>query len=180
MAAQPEQSLPSASCDGGPHLLLPKDLVEEWHGTEGAQGDDFTGTDYGRACEIYEPISLLRVGSGNGLLVGDSPPFTYWVAHSDGAGGDLVVPTYWTEEFTDLDLQNACGGAPDSALTDVRLVFEHSSSSCLLFGACDAGPDWVYGFAEVSLPAGSYGVRSGEVDAAPDLRLQVFRLLKQQ
>ena len=56
------------SCEGGPHLLLPKSMRSEWRG----MGDDYdptrSDTDYARACAVEPPIGLIHVGSQQALV----------------------------------------------------------------------------------------------------------------
>jgi Immunity protein 21 len=73
--------------EGGPMLALPKEAVATWNGVcdpktgkppPSSASGDFTGTDYGRACEVsWGPLKspwggfgFLKVGSHSGLVVG--------------------------------------------------------------------------------------------------------------
>jgi hypothetical protein len=171
-------SLPSACCDGGPHLLLPRNLVPYWNGVAGAVGADFAGTDYGRACASPEPASIIGVASGQGLVVAGSPPFTYWLGHAGDMSGDLVVPQYWTIDFDASHLREAVAQA--RGLVDLGILFENESEDCVLLAASDSGPDWVYGVSSVRLRLGRYRVFAGESSLGQDLEVEILRLIESE
>lgn len=58
--------------DGGPLIVLPRELLAAWSGSEGEPtSQEFPfGPDYARACQADHPAALLQVGSGFGLVVG--------------------------------------------------------------------------------------------------------------
>jgi hypothetical protein len=69
-----------AGTDGGPLLALPKEALASWRGTLLPDGkpavDDFSNTDYGRACDVsggqspWGPYGFLDVGKHRGLVLG--------------------------------------------------------------------------------------------------------------
>ncbi len=64
--------------DGGPLIVLPRELLRYWHGSDGNPegspfGDDVdqpAGDDYARACDTAYPAALVKVGPGVGLVLG--------------------------------------------------------------------------------------------------------------
>jgi hypothetical protein len=66
--------------DGGPLIVLPRELLGDWHGAAD-KPDDFSFSDdddaeltfkddYERACDTAYPAALVKVGSGVGLVIG--------------------------------------------------------------------------------------------------------------
>ena len=64
-------SLPFAN-DGGPLIVLPRELLGSWRGIDGEPvREDFRfGPDYTRACDAAHPAALLEIGAGYGLVIG--------------------------------------------------------------------------------------------------------------
>jgi immunity protein 21 of polymorphic toxin system len=133
-----EWSIPFAN-DGGPLIVLPRDLLPFWHGTDGLPvSEDFPfGPDYARACEADYPASLIDVGPAAGLVIGaqdivfparwlrlpeGEPVLVGWEYGDDGADTALV------ERLMGSDLDWAC--LPGSmALRSGDLVLLHAASS---------------------------------------------------
>lgn len=80
--------------DGGPLIVLPRELLGSWMGAEGEpSSQDFPfGPDYARACRSNDAASLLEVGAGIGLLLGDETFFypIQWVDLREERGVALV------------------------------------------------------------------------------------------
>jgi hypothetical protein len=89
MARLPQWSIPFAN-DGGPLIVLPRELLDYWHGSEGEPArENFPfGPDYARACEATYPADLIKVGPGFGLVVGAQdhvhPCNWLWLPESGG------------------------------------------------------------------------------------------------
>lgn len=164
------EELPSAVCDGGPHIVVPADLVAEWHGAGGG------GADYSRACEVPEPAGIIAVGLGSALVVAGSPAFTYWIADRQPSSSALVVPRSWAIDFAAAHLRAVCDRTPASSFHDLGLVFHNESSECILFAASDAGPEWVYGYSRLSLARGRYRVLFAESRLGQELEVSIIRL----
>jgi hypothetical protein len=58
--------------DGGQLIVLPRELLEYWKGTDGrpVREDLPFGLDYVRACDAAYPAALAKVGPGFGLVIG--------------------------------------------------------------------------------------------------------------
>ena len=105
--AMAEWSIPFAN-DGGPLIVLPRDLLPCWDGTDGpplTEAFPF-GPDYARACEADYPASLIDVCRGIGLVMGAqdhicpatwlrwsgcAPVLVGWEYGDDGAENALVA-----------------------------------------------------------------------------------------
>jgi hypothetical protein len=71
MARRAACGMPFAN-DGGPLIVLPREVLEYWKGTDGRpdRKDLPFGPDCVRACDAPFPAALLRVGPGFGLVLG--------------------------------------------------------------------------------------------------------------
>jgi hypothetical protein len=68
---------------GGPLILVPVEVALHWRGTDGIGPssevweswgeDEFSGTDYGRACGVDDYLGVLGCGPGECLVLGDEP-----------------------------------------------------------------------------------------------------------
>jgi hypothetical protein len=84
-----EWSIPFAN-DGGPLIVLPRELLRFWKGGEGPPvSEEFPfGAYYARACAAPYPAALVEVGPGVGLVLGSE---------------DIVFPAHWLR-VPELDL----------------------------------------------------------------------------
>jgi len=77
---------------GGPHLLIPEELLSEWRGVEGwtDHQDPNDQSDYARACRIKNWIGTVQCGDGTAVVLsGDVGPIA-WIDKGDFDGGYLV------------------------------------------------------------------------------------------
>src|SRR5687767_15306764 len=74
---------------GGPLILLEKQLLSHWHGTE--------TDDYDRSCGIDDYLGLLDVGSGRALVLGEEPMPTAWQFLSGPAEG-MLIRWQWADD----------------------------------------------------------------------------------
>jgi len=166
----PDLDLEWVSCDGGPHLLLPAELVAAWEGTSPPSGGRIVNsrfrytmdpaspaTDYDLACDVEEELGLIPVETGEGLVIDEDVPMSTWVPGANVPGGDLVVRV-WGAEPGDEWIVRVCREAPLHLLCDTGLTFSVGDEGLLLFPACDSAPDRIYGFLRVPLPRGQYRV----------------------
>jgi hypothetical protein len=110
MAGRAAWGMPFAN-DGGPLIVLPREVLEYWKGTDGrpVRKDLPFGPDYVRACDAPYPAALLRVGPGFGLVLGSQ---------------DHVSPAQWLRlpEVPGIALVGWCYGPEDSESTVVDLL----------------------------------------------------------
>ena len=72
---------------GGPLLLVPASLVRSWRGYDRSDLDPLDPShDYGRACAVTEEIEPIQIGPGRGLVLGDAPDITTWIASNSREG----------------------------------------------------------------------------------------------
>src|SRR5438105_1432795 len=69
--------------EGGPLIILSEDNLDTW---KGITGGDAAMTDYHRACQIEDYCGIIRVGDGVGIVLGDEPPQTTWIAIGSQCG----------------------------------------------------------------------------------------------
>src|SRR5690242_17270400 len=57
------------ACDGGPHLVLPKELSRQWKGAGSIAAVSNPKSDYGRACAATtnQHMALIPVGAGQAM-----------------------------------------------------------------------------------------------------------------
>src|SRR4051812_20544359 len=95
--------------DGGPLLLLQEELLPHWGGSDpltggsGAYGGPSVtsgrapASDYDRACAVQGYLGLMRVGPGEGLVLGDEPMQTAWW-RSAGQDADTLIRWQWADD----------------------------------------------------------------------------------
>ena len=183
--------LPWVCCDGGPHLLLPTELVRVWEGTAVPSagrvvharfrygGDPAApATDYDLACDIEGALGVIPVGSGFGLVLGDEVPMSTWLPSPHGTGVDLIIPLAWGA-LTDGVLRRVSRQVLPESFIDTGLTLDIGSAGATLLPACDSPRVWVYGCVEIPLTPGRYGVASCDYDLEPDHLIRIHRLKQQ-
>jgi hypothetical protein len=192
-----QRTLPFAVCDGGPHLLLPAELLGDWNGgdrpswlrdTNAPTKDnlvfdtsdfDFEGTDYDRACSVEGELGLIPVGVGHGLVIGDGPRTTYWVAANADLGGDLVIPLYSVHDSSDETIRRISTQVPTQDFQNTQLRLSVGPAGLELLAACDSAPSWVYGHAHLDVVSGSYCVLLAEIKPQGNGAFRIIRLRPQ-
>ncbi|HEX7376763.1 MAG TPA: Imm21 family immunity protein [Pirellulales bacterium] len=88
--------------DGGPLIVLPRELLRYWHGTGEMHNHDCSSvaSDYRRACEAAHPAELLEVGPGVGLAIGaqEHVEIASWATLPETHGVYLVAWHYCDAE----------------------------------------------------------------------------------
>jgi hypothetical protein len=77
---------------GGPHLLLPEELLGYWRGAEGWRDhrDQSDTSDYARACRVRTWLGIICCNTGQALVLsGDVGPIA-WIPNHDQVSGFLV------------------------------------------------------------------------------------------
>lgn len=87
--------------DGGPLIVLPRELLAAWSGCWGeppSQEFEF-GPDYTRACQVDHPAALLDIGTGSGLVIGAQEHLypVQWVDLPE-MGGVALVGWMWGDD----------------------------------------------------------------------------------
>ncbi|HVA45061.1 MAG TPA: Imm21 family immunity protein [Pirellulales bacterium] len=88
--------------DGGPLIVLPRELLGYWQGDTAVpgRGGSSVGSDYKRACEAVHPAALLTVGPGFGLVIGaqDHIGTANWLVLTDQPVAALVGWSYGDDD----------------------------------------------------------------------------------
>ena len=79
---------------GGPLILIEQTYLNYWKGIF----SDQEPTDYNRACAIDNYISLIEVGDGKALVLGDMPMRTAWSPLPNEPGGIIICWGYANNE----------------------------------------------------------------------------------
>jgi Immunity protein 21 len=178
--AQP--ALTWAGTAGGPHVLLPEPLLDEWRGAVGCTDpiDPADPADYARACRIRTWTGAIPCGSGTALVFsGDVGPiawipseapghghFVQWVGIDDEA---LIAPALQTVQLA----QSLA--APDAETLEFDVA---PPGSLILFDSAETGRDmraclkrspfWTARPIEhlrITLASGRYKIRSAYFEA---------------
>ncbi len=136
--------------DGGPLIVLPRELLPYWDGSEKpkdgrviATDIDITlgeaaGTDYARACAIRDAFAVLPVGDGLGVVIGLRLGITSarWVRAGLQRDAMVIMPYEGDEDSEDLlleELQRLRNGEWHVVFLSLRvvngdLILMHASS----------------------------------------------------
>lgn len=164
-------SLTWIECDGGPHLVLEKRLAEKWQGPN-------CPLHYDRACEIEDYVGVMPVEDGYGIVISDDVPRSAWIPGMGDKGGYLVVWNYGAEKVTDQGIIEKIRAIPEEMFSPTDLKIELRDDTVYLFPACDYGPDWVYGYCEITIKPGTYTMDTVERYDFEDCSFRVHRLRK--
>lgn len=77
---------------GGPHLLLPEELLDRWRGIDGWHDHSHPSdkSDYARACRVQGRLGVIRCHTGKALVLSGEVGPVAWIADADQCGGILV------------------------------------------------------------------------------------------
>jgi hypothetical protein len=170
--------------EGGPLLLLERTLLPAWGGIEPppaqqlvqahsrASGQD-AATDYDRACDrVYEEISVLAVGEGFGLVLGDEPVATGLVSGMESLGNAIVRRI---SAWTDDEVVKLLAQIDPSRREHVGLLFEIVSGTLVLFDAAKPGLYVDHRDPVMELRPGCYRVSTSHVTDGQDTSVVVHR-----
>ena len=153
---------------GGPHLLVPEELLPMWRGIEGwsEHGDPNDRSDYARACRVTNWIDTIRCGDGSAtVLAGDVGPIA-WIA-TDGVDGGYFVQWLGIDDEADI-LPALSSRRLQDALADETLehaVLQTGASGMLrLIDSADVGTDLVQPNRSINLKPGSYDIHAGYIE----------------
>ena len=125
------------TCDGGPHLVLPKEFGHQWMGTDSVLTAANPSSDYSRACAAIanQRMALISVGSGQAMVLAD-PPFSSW-GHSPEGWIDIYHLEAWSDTNTDALLKRAVAATPTGAMTDKGMTITLNKAGLILLFAGD-------------------------------------------
>ncbi len=164
------------ACDGGPHLVLPKELSRQWKGAGSMMAVLNPSSDYGRACAatVNQRMALVPVGSGQAMALA-SPPLSAW-GHSPEGWIDIYDLEAWPDLNTDAMLKRAAAGTSTSGMTNKGRMLTLTQPSLILLFAGDRPGSTAYGEYAIPIDAGSYQILEGHYKAATNEEVYVYRL----
>ncbi|HZM06800.1 MAG TPA: Imm21 family immunity protein [Candidatus Saccharimonadales bacterium] len=164
------------ACDGGPHLVLPKELRRQWAGAGSLLAVLSPSSDYGRACAATtnQQMALISVGSGQAMVLAN-PPLSAW-GHSPEGWIDIYYLEAWADTNTDALLKRAIASTPTSAMTDTGKVMTLTESGLILLFAGDKPGSTAYGEYPIPIEPGSYRILEGYWKGGTNEEIYVYRL----
>lgn len=167
---------------GGPLMLLPAKHLPAWEGihppgdgrsiqaTFRWAGPGTLATDYDRATDIDGYLGVLKVGRGDGLVLGDEPMMTAWRPDASQEGGLLVR---WVFAESEASVIDSLRRLPEDIWQPTEIVFSIDSAPLYLFDAAvaedpPANDDEGGGYLVIDLLPGRYAVVTGLY--APDAK----------
>ena len=164
------------ACDGGPHLVLPKELSRQWKGAGSVLAVLSPSSDYGRACAAVttQHMALISVGSGQAMVLAD-PPLSAWGRSPEG-WIDIYYLDAWPDTNTDAVIKRAVAATPTSAMTDTRKVMTFREPGLVMLFAGDKPGSTAYGEYAIPIGAGSYEILEGHYKFGTNEEVHVYRL----
>ncbi len=160
---------------GGPLLLLPAQVLQQWNGWKPILGSETT--DYDRACEVAlaDYVDVLSVGGKDGLVLGDEPMQTTWLPLEEGAGGLFVRWMYADDES--LAIQHL-KSIPDEIFELTSLQFHVRQQKLLLFDSAAPGSEvQAEETLEIDLIPGTYSIETATFKPDNSTAFILHRLL---
>jgi hypothetical protein len=150
------------ACDGGPHLVLPKELSGQWKGGGGSVLAAINPlSDYRRACAAVtnQHMALISVGNGQAMVLA-GPPMSAWGRSPEG-WIDIYYLEAWQDTNVDAMVKRAVAATPTSAMSDTGKVMTLTKPGLILLFAGDTPGSSAYGEFAIPIKAGSYQILEG-------------------
>lgn len=162
--------------DGGPHLVLPKELSGEWKGSSGFLFLLSSKNDYSRACAATtnQLMALLPVGHGQAIVLGN-PPLSAW-GHSPEGWIDIYNLQAWADTNTDALIKRAVTNMPTSGMKDSGKAITLNQPGLILLFAGDKPGNTAYGEYAIPIDAGSYRILEGHYKPQTNEEIFIYRL----
>jgi len=169
-------------------VILPASLTKKWEGSDPPSGgrvvtakvrvsDTDVATDYDRACSVEEPVALIRVGDGQGIVISNAPLLT-WVPQAGNRGGFLVVALAWDELTDDVALNLVAETTPD-AFGEPSFLFETKDDRLFVMAAADLFEnEYGYGNMPIDLEPGTYQISTAEQEPGGVAEFLIHRFEK--
>lgn len=163
------------ACDGGPHLVLPKELSGRWKGTGSVWAALGSMSDYGRACAAVadQDMALIPVGGGQAMVLAD-PPLSAW-GHSPEGWVDIYYLEAWPDTNIDAVIKRALAAVPTSAMTGSGKVMTLKEAGLVLLFAGDVPGRTAYGEYAIPIEPGSYRILEGHYKLGATEAVYVYR-----
>ncbi len=164
------------ACDGGPHLVLPKELSQQWKDASSYFAVLSPSSDYGRACAATatQKMALIPVGSGQAMVLAN-PPLSAW-GHSPEGWVDIYYLEAWADTNTDVLLKRAIAATPTSVMTDTGKVMTLNESGLILLFAGDKPGHTAFGELPIPIEPGNYRILEGHYIGGTNEEIYVYRL----
>lgn len=150
---------------GGPHLLVPEELLSKWRGIDGWSNhvNPNDQSDYARACRITSWIGTVRCGDGSAtVLAGDVGPIA-WI-NADGLDGGYLVQWLGIDNEADILPALSSKGLEEAFAAEAAeqgMLETGGSGKLKLIDSADIGTDLVQQNCSISLKPGRYNIHAG-------------------
>jgi hypothetical protein len=149
----------------GPLLLLPDSLLPAWSGIDVPEfrvvearfrwsDREERACDYDRACDVDDYVGVVRVGHGEGLVLGDVPAATAWLPRPFGG-----FFARWEYAESEVQMNAVLEHIPEWLAWVDKGPFVIVSSPLQLFNSAEPGLEVVMSRIPVDLAEGTYNVR---------------------
>jgi hypothetical protein len=167
------------ACDGGPHLVLPKELSGQWKGGGSVLTAISPLSDYRRACNAVtnQHMALISVGSGQAMVLA-GPPMSAWGRSPEG-WIDIYYLAGWVDTNVDAMVKRAVAATPTSGMSDTGKVMTLTKPGLILLFAGDKPGSTAYGEFAIPIEAGSYCILEGHYKARNWEEGYIYRLRPQ-
>jgi|GEM_PF-2362004 len=164
------------ACDGGPHLVLPRELSRQWKGAGSFLAVLSRSGDYGRACAAVtnQHMALIPVGTGQAMVLAD-PPLSAWGRSPEG-WIDIYYLEAWPDTNTDAMIKRAVAATPTKAMTDTGKVMSLKEAGLILLFAGDKPGSTAYGEYAIPIEPGTYRILEGHYQTGKSEEVYVYRL----
>ena len=164
------------ACDGGPHLVLPKELSAKWSGGGSMLGLLSSANDYRRACTATatQNMTVISVGLGHAMVMAN-PPLSAW-GHSPEGWIDIYDLQGWRDTNTDTVIKRAVAATPTSTMTNTGHALSLTQPGLLLLFAGDKAGNTAYGEHAIPAGPGAYQILEGHYKTGAVEEVYIYRL----
>jgi len=162
-----ERRLNWISSNGGPLVLISKNILSDWSGIDVEPSEfidendhlldlarTFQYSDYERACRIDNYIGLLEVGKETVLILGDEPLMTTWISDKDFSGTNFMIRWIYADDENSILQLIPTLSYLDKVVSDIFFKVEEQ---LYLFDSAYPGRE-MDEYITVDLPLGLYEV----------------------
>ena len=134
--------------DGGPLLVLPREALPFWEGSEPPSGERVVeakfrwgydiATDYDRACDVEEWVAPIDVGPSRGIVLGGEETNAAWL-NPPQAEAFLIVRLIYADDDSEAKIPGLYEGQRDEDWVRMGAILEAEHGDLVLFHAASAG-----------------------------------------
>lgn len=164
------------ACDGGPHLVLPKELSGQWKGSGSMLAALGPSSDVGKAfaTDTNLHMALISVGSGQSIVLAD-PPLSAWGRSPEG-WIDIYNLQAWPDMNLDAMVKRSVATIQTKDMVDTGKMITLTQPGLVLLYAGDKPGSATYGEFEIPIDAGIYNILEGHYKASPVEEVYIYRL----